>query len=326
MRAIVLTKTGGPDVLEITDQPIPEPGLGQVQVKVAYVGMNPLDVMVRAGKFKYHPPLPFTLGYSYCGLITKVGSDVDPKRVGERVSVVSQWGGYAEYAVAPAATANPLPANFDWKLGCVALGPALTAWHLLNTMARVRKGETVVVHAAAGAVGFMLVQIAKDMGAKVIGLVGSAEKLAWAKQFDADLLLDYRADPDWPDKVKAFTGAAGADYIFDGNQGPETPKNLKALAPLGQAIFIGAMAGPSPEIVVPQLIGGSAGVGGLVVYHAMAKTKGAEFKELVSKLGSGQWKFPIAPAVPLEKVVELHKAVEARTLLGRGIISVGGDL
>ena len=326
MRAIVLSKTGKPDVLAVSDQPIPEPGPGQVQVKVAYAAMNPLDVMVRAGKFPYHPPLPFTLGYSYSGLITKVGADVDAKRVGERVAVAGAWGGYAEYAVAPAAGANPLPANFDWKLGCVALGPALTAWHLLHTMARVRSGETVVVHAAAGAVGFMLVQIAKDMGARVIGLVGSAAKMVWAQQFGADLLLDYRADPDWPAKVRAFTDGAGADYIFDGNQGPETLKNLKALAPLGQAIFIGAMAGPSPEVVVPQLIGGSTGVGGLVVYHAMAKTQGAEFKELVPKLGKGHWKFPIASPVPLENVAELHEAVEDRTLLGRGIISVGGDL
>ena len=326
MRAVVLSKTGKPDVLVVSEQPTPEPGPGQVQVKVAYAAMNPLDVMVRAGKFPYHPLMPFILGYGYSGLITKVGPDVDAKRVGERVSVAGTWGGYADYAVTPSASANQLPTNFDWKLGCVALGPALTAWHLLHTMARVRAGETVVVHAAAGAVGFMLVQIAKDMGARVIGLVGSATKMAWAQQFGADLLLDYRADPEWPAKVKDFTAGVGADYIFDGNQGPETLKNLKALAPLGQAIFIGAMAGPSPEVVVPQLIGGSTGVGGLVVYHAIARTNGAEFKELVPKLGGGQWRFPIAAPVPLENVAELHEAVEARTLLGRGIISVGGDL
>jgi NADPH2:quinone reductase len=297
-----------------------------VQVKVAYAAMNPLDVMVRAGTFKFHPPLPFVLGYQYSGRITEVGEGVDPARVGQRVSVSSQWGGYADYATAPAEAAAPIPDSFAWQLGTVAMGPSLTAWHLVHTAARVRPGDVVVVHAAAGAVGLMLVQIAKDAGARVVGLVGSAAKLAWAREFGADLLLDYRADPDWPQKVKAFSGGAGADFIFDGNQGPDTPKNFQALAPLGQAIFIGAMAGASPPVSVPMLIGTSQGVRGFVVNHGLNVTKGAEFKEIVPKLASGFWKFPIMAPVPLEQVADLHRAVEARTLLGRGIISVGGDL
>jgi NADPH2:quinone reductase len=330
MRAIVLAAPGGPDILAVSDVPVPEPGEGQVQVKVAYAAMNPLDVLVRAGRFRFHPPLPFVLGYQYSGRIAKVGAGVDPARIGQRVSVSSQWGGYAEVAVTPASAAAPIPEAFDWKLGTVAMGPSLTAWHLVHTVARMRAGDVAVVHAAAGAVGLMLTQIAKDAGATVIGLVGGAAKLAWARQFGADLLLDYRADADWPKRVKGFTGAhapgPGADFIFDGNQGPETPKNFQALAPLGQAIFIGAMAGPAPEVAIPALIAGSHGVRGFVVNHGMAVTKGGEFKDVVPKLASGQWKFPIAAPVPLEKVADLHRAVEARTLLGRGIVAVGGEI
>jgi NADPH2:quinone reductase len=326
MRAIVLEKAGDPDILAVTDLPIPEPAPGKVQIQVAYVAMNPLDVMVRAGRFRFHPALPFVLGYQYSGRITKVGEGVDAARVGQRVTVTSQWGGYADYATAPAEAAAPIPDAFDWKFGTVAMGPSLTAWHLVHTMARVTAGDVVVVHAAAGAVGLMLVQIAKTAGARVVGLVGSAAKKAWAEKFGADLLIDYTLDGEWPKKVKEFSSGRGANFIFDGNQGPGTPKNFQALAPLGQVIFIGAMAGPAPDVSIPSLIAGSQGIRGFVVHHGMALTKGAEFKEIVPMLASGKWQFPMTEPVPLESVADLHRAVEARTLLGRGIIGVGGEI
>ena len=219
------------------------------------------------------------------------------------------------------------PEGFDWKLGTVSVSSAQTAWQLLNTVARARAGDVIVVHAAAGAVGLMLVQIGKEMGCKVVALVGSPEKIAWGKQqAQADLWLDYRADKEWPKKVKDFTGGRGANFIFDGNEGEDALKNLQALAPLGQVVFIGAMNGAAPPINIPTLIGGSLGVRGFVVQDGIALTKGAELAEIIPKLQSGAWKFPIAQPVPLEKVADLHRAHEARTLLGRGIIRVGGEI
>ncbi len=328
MRAIVLEKQGGPEVLAtVTDLPIPEPKPGQVQVKVAYAAMYPMDALVRAGAFRFHPPLPFILGNSYSGRITKVGEGVDATRVGQRVTVNGQWGGYADFTTPSAEAAAPMRDGFSWQFGTVAVGPTASAWHLLHTVAKAEAGKVIVVHAAAGAVGLMLVQLGKEMGCKVIGLVGSAEKIVWAGQHaDADLWLDYRADKEWPKKVKEFTAGRGADFIFDGNQGPDTPKNFEALAQLGQVVFIGAMAGPAPEVKIPQLIVGSFGIRGFQVPHGMALTKGAEFKEIIPKLESGAWKFPIAAPAPLEQVAELHRAHEARTILGRGIISVGGEI
>lgn len=331
MRAIVLEQTGGPEVLKLTERPTPEPAADQVQIRVAYVGLNPLDTLVRTGAFGFHPPLPFIMGKGYSGIITKVGAGVDPTRVGQRVAC-QEWGGYADYAICAADAAQPIPDDLDWKLGTVALTPAVTAWHLLHTVARSRQDDLVVVHAAAGAVGMMLVQIAKDLGAHVIGLAGSAEKITWAQRHaTADLWLDYRAEGEWPGKVKAFAadltpGKAGADFIFDGNQGPEALKNLNALAPLGQVVFIGAMAGPAPPVPISSLVAGSVGVRGFVVQHGMRITQGTELGKVLPKLASGSWAFPIAPAVPLEQVIDLHRAAGARTLLGRGIISVGGDL
>ena len=332
MRAIVLEKQGGPDVLAVTELPVPEPKPGQVQVQVAYAAMYPMDALVRAGAFRFHPPLPFILGNSYSGRITKVGEGVDAARIGQRVTVNGQWGGYAEFTTPSAEAAAPMRDGFTWQLGTVAVGPTASAWHLLHTVAKAEAGQVIVVHAAAGAVGLMLVQLGKEIGCKVIGLVGSAEKIAWAKQHaDADLWIDYRADKEWPKKVKEFTNALspsknGADFIFDGNQGPDTPKNFEAVAQLGQVVFVGAMAGPAPEVKIPQLIVGSFGIRGFQVPHGMALTKGAEFKEIIPKLESGAWTFPIAKPVALEQVADLHRAHEARTILGRGIICVGGEI
>ena len=326
MRAVVLEKFGGPDVLKVTRIPIPEPKAGQVQVRVAYAGLSPTDSLIRSGEFRFHPPLPFIMGNNFSGRITKVGEGVDKKRVGERVTM-GGFGGYADYAVGAADQARVIPEGFDWKLGTVSVNSAQTAWHLLNTVARARAGDVIVVHAAAGAVGLMLVQIGKEMGCKVVALVGSPEKIAWGKQqAQADLWLDYRADKEWPKKVKDFTGGRGANFIFDGNEGEDALKNLQALAPLGQVVFIGAMNGAAPQVNIPTLIGGSLGVRGFVVQDGIALTKGAELAEIIPKLQSGAWKFPIAEPVPLEKVADLHRAHEARTLLGRGIISVGGEI
>lgn len=326
MRAVVLEKFGGPEVLEISQIPIPEPKAGQVQIRVAYAGLAPTDSLIRSGQFRFHPPLPFVMGNTYSGRITKVGAGVDPKRIGERVTG-GGFGGYADYAVCDGAAAKPIPAGFDWKLGTVAVGPAVTAWHLLHTVAHAQAGDVIVVHAAAGAVGLMLVQIGKELGCKVVALAGSPEKIAWGQQqARADLWLDYRADAQWPRTVKEFTGGRGASYIFDGNQGEGALKNLEALAPLGQVVFIGAMSGAGPQISIPTLIGGSFGVRGFVVGDGIALTKGAELQEIIPKLQSGKWKFPIAEPVPLEKVADLHRAAENRTLLGRGLISVGGEI
>ena len=126
--------------------------------------------------------------------------------------------------------------------------------------------------------------------------------------------------------MKEFTGGRGANFIFDGNQGEDALKNLEALAPLGQVVFIGAMSGAAPKVSIPTLIGGSLGVRGFVVGDGIALTKGAELQEITAKLQSGKWRFPIAEAVPLEKVADLHRASDSRTLLGRGLIRVGGEI
>lgn len=327
MRAVVLKANGPANSLAVSEVPTPEPGEGQVQIRVAYAAVHPLDVHARSGAMKWGvPPFPFTLGYNFCGRITKVGPGVDPGMVGKRVSTSGKYGGYADFAVANASDVNEIAPGLDWKVGGFWAGSALTAWHMLHTLARVRPDDWVVVHSAAGPVGAMLVQIARDAGCKTIGLVGGAAKLEWAKRLGATHLIDYVTDKDWPKAVMSITQGRGVDFIMDGNLGPDTLKEFSCLAPLGQVIAIGAMAGQTPDVNVSKLIAGSHGVRGFIVPHGIAKTKGAERQTLLDNISSGKWIFPISGPVKLDDIAAAHRAFEQRQTTGRFLVEVGGEV
>jgi len=327
MRAVVIRENGGPETLKVSETPMPEPGEGQVRIKVAYCALNPLDTHSRAGRIKWGvPPMPFTSGYEYSGRIEKLGPGVDAGLMGKRVASAGTWGGTGEYSVAPAKSLVQIPDGINWQLGTVYYTSTLTAWHMLHTMARMNKGDVILIHSAAGAVGVMTAQIAKVAGGTVIGLVGSESKAAYAKGYGCDHVINEKDDAEWPKKVKDLTNGRGADIIIDGNAGPAAPKNFACLAPLGQIIYIGAMAGPAPDVNISMLIGGSQGVRGFVMYHAMAKTKGAEFKEIHDKLISGQWRFPLNPARPLSDIAQAHDDFENRRTMGRTIFTIGGEV
>jgi NADPH2:quinone reductase len=189
----------------------------------------------------------------------------------------------------------------------------------------VQVADWVLIHSAAGAVGALTTQIVKSAGAKVIGLVGGVEKLAYAKKFGADHLIDYRND-DWVARVKEITGGRGVDLIIDGNQGPEAPKNYQVIAPCGNVIYLGAMAGPAPEVALSMIIGKSFSVSGFVQYFWQAKTHFAEMREIVPKLASGEWQIPIEKVLELADVPQAHADFETRRLMGRTLIKVGGDI
>ena len=327
MRAVVIRENGGPDTLMVSDIPVPEPGEGQVRIKVAYCALNPLDTHSRAGRIKWGvPPMPFTSGYEYSGRVEKIGPGADPGLMGKRVASAGTWGGTGEFAVAPAKSLVQIPDGINWQLGTVYYTSTLTAWHMLHTMARMNKGDVVLIHSAAGAVGVMTAQIAKDAGGVTIGLVGSESKAAFAKSNGCDHVINEKDDGDWPAKVKALTQGRGVDIIIDGNAGPSAPNNLKCLAPLGQVIYIGAMAGPAPDVNISMLIAGSHGVRGFVMYHAMARTKGAEFKDIHDKLIKGVWKFPLNPPLPLTAIAKTHDDFENRRTMGRTIFTIGGEV
>lgn len=325
MRQVVVVEPGGPEVLTLQEAEQPDPGAGQVRVKVAYASLNPLDNHARADRIKWnHPGYPFTPGFEFAGRVDAVGEGVDPTLLDQRVATNGHWGGNADYAIVPAHALVPVPDDFDWPLACCFSTCAYTSWLLVHSAAKVQPDQWVVVHSAAGAVGALVMQIAKSAGAQVIGLVGGEHKFAFAEQFEPDAVIDYLRD-DWPEGVKALTDGRGADVIFDGNAGPRAPMNLDAVAPLGNIIYLGASAGQAPPVSPSLLIGKSCSVSGFVQYFHQAASGGAEVSATHQALADHTWRIPIEQTYDLSDIAEAHRAWEARALLGRAVIRVGGD-
>lgn len=326
MRALVADQPGPPEVLELRRVPVPAPGPGQVLVRVAYASLNPLDTHARAARVAYMAPaFPFTPGIEFSGLVAAVGDGVDTAWIGRRVVSERHWGGCAEYAVTAADALLEIPEGFDWVLGTVFHTCVYSSWHVLHTAGRIRSEDTVLLHSAAGAIGAMSAQIAKEAGATVIGLCAPS-KFDFARGFGFDHLVDSRA-PDWVEQVLGASGGRGADLIVDGVAGPEAPRNFEALAPLGQVIYIGAVGGYAPPVDISrELYAKSIAVRGFMVYVAAAATGGVEKKGIHEALRSGRWRAPVSRISGLDEAVEMHRRFEARELCGRNLFRVGGEL
>jgi len=326
MKAIIADTPGPPDVLELREVPVPDPGPGHVRLRVAYAALNPLDTHARAARVAYMAPdFPFTPGIEFSGIVDAVGDGVDPGWMGKRVVSERYWGGCAEYALTTPENLLEIPEGFDWVLGTVFRTCVYSSWHVLHTAGRIRKGDRVLLHSAAGAIGAMSAQIAKDAQTEVYGLC-SPSKFDFARSHGADHVFNSSAE-NWPDQVMAATDGHGVDLIIDGIAGPNAPRNYKVLAPLGQVIYMGAVGGYAPEVNISRdLYVKSIAVRGFMVYVAVAATGGAELEEIHGALRRGRWKAPISEIVELEATPDLHRRFEARELKGRNLIRIGGDL
>lgn len=327
MRAMQAAAPGGPSVLQPQTIPVPVPGPGQALIKVAYVGMNPIDAMARAGKIDFLPiTWPFTPGLEKTGLVERVGAGVDEKLVGQRVISREGFGGYGDYALTIAKTLLPLDPRISLKTGAVYRGASFTAWHALYKAGRLQKGDTVLVHSAAGAIGIMAIQIAKDAGCTVIGLCGGQTKVAYARSFGADHVFDY-TQSQWVDQVKAATNNKGCDVIVDGNGGPNAEHNISLTAPLGRLVYIGATAGAYPApVAVPTLIFKNISIVGMNLAPIEDPPGSATDRAIIEAVASGRWRVPLSETVDLANIADLHERLEARTVMGRAVIKVGGDL
>ena len=326
MRAMVVEQPGPPDVLQPRELPEPVPGPGQVRLRVAFVGMNPVDALVRRERLEWMPvQYPFTPGLEHTGVVDAVGPDVDAQWLGQRVLSRISFGGYAEWSLAPVRGLLRVPEGMSLRDGCVYRGCSYTAWHALHRCARVQPGERVLVHSAAGAVGLMAMQIARDAGARPIGLCGGEAKARWVRSFGFDDVVDY-LQPDWPQSVRRLVHDAKVDVILDGNGGANATHNYALIAPLGRILYLGAMAGGNaPPIPVAALINGSFSVGGMTLRQVEAAPGSEADQAIVSAVRSGRWRLPVGDVVPLADVADLHRRLEARALRGRAVIEVGGE-
>jgi NADPH2:quinone reductase len=329
MFAMVVDEPGAPEVLQPRELPVPEPGPGQARIRVAWAGMTPVDAMVRRERLPWMPvTYPLVPGMEHTGVVDAVGEGVDAALVGRQVLSRQSFGGYAEYSLARAAGLIELPAGIGLKVGAAYRGCSATAWYALHGAARVRAGDRVLVHSAAGAVGAMALQIARDAGAKVCGLAGGPGKVEFASGFLADpqgTVLDYLRD-DWVERARAFAAPGGFDVILDGNGGPAAAHNATLVGALGRIVYVGATAGTYPEATpVAQLITKCFAVGGLDLRAAEAKMERAADPHLHEAIVGGRWRVPVSESVPLAEVAALHRRLETRQVMGRAVIEVGGD-
>ncbi len=325
MRALQIDAPGAPENFVLREIATPTPGDGQALIKVAYVGMNPIDAMARAGKINFLPiTWPFTPGLEKTGTVVDVGAGVDKALIGQRVIARSGFGGYAEYTLNAANTLLKLDDRIDLKTGCVYRGASFTAWHALYKAGRLQKNETVLIHSAAGAVGIMAIQIAKDAGCTVIGLCAGETKIAYAKSFGADHVFDYSTNT-WSDQVKAVS-AKGVDVILDGNGGANAEKNIDLTAPMGRIVYIGATAGNYPAPVqIPTLIFKNISIAGMNLAPIEEAPGSAADRDIINAVAEKRWRVPISETVDLENAGDLHARLEARSVMGRAVIKVCGD-
>ncbi|AMA76174.1 NADPH:quinone reductase [Thermus parvatiensis] len=317
MRAIRVHETGGPEVLRLEELPVPEPGPGEVLVRLLAIGVNFIDTYKRKGL--YPVPLPFTLGEEGAGVVEKVGEGVLGVAPGDRVAFANVQGSYAQYQVVPAERLVPVPEGLDPKLAAAALLQGMTAHYLLKSTYPVAPGDQVLVHAGAGGVGQLLIQWAKRLGATVYATASTEEKRWLCLQAGADYALPYEG---FAQAVKALSGG-GVDVVYDGVGQSTFEGSLEALRPRGYLVLFGQSSGPVPPLD-PQVLNrkGSLFLTRPTLHHYTASRKELLWRagEVFQAVKEGWLKVRIGAEFPLEKAKEAHEALEGRKTVGKVLL------
>ncbi|MEA2640164.1 MAG: NADPH:quinone reductase [Chloroflexota bacterium] len=323
MKAVQITAFGGPEVLKYQDAPTPEPGPGQVRIKVAATSVNFADIQTRRGGYRDTRPLPFTPGLEMAGTIDALGPGVTGLEIGQRVAAHADGGSYSEYAIARPVGIFALADEVGWEEAAVFPSVGTTAFNLLTMAARLQPGETVVIHAAAGGVGSTAVQLARVLGAGfIIGTVGSSDKAKVARDLGADATINYQHE-NIVDRVKALTGGTGADIVLDGVGAATSEASVACLAPFGRVVAFGQASGPPVPVAFgpiyrdnKSVIGYSSG-GIRGTRPELMRQPGLAVMKL---LAQGRWKPLIGARYPLAQAAEAQRLVEDRESIGKVLL------
>lgn len=320
MRRVRYHEYGGPEVLRIEEADIPTPRDGEVLIRTEAIGANFVDTKFRQGAGSiFQRPLPWTVSGDVVGVVEAVGAGVDSALIGTRVSGLSE-DAFADYAVTEAAWLADVPPGLDVGAATMLSMVGPVARGVLR-MGRAGPGDTVLVHAAAGGVGHLVVQLATLLGAgTVIATAGTAEKLAFARECGADVAINHR-DDDWPDQVRS-AAPTGVDLVLDSVGGQTTLTGLELLAPYGRVVIYGAASGEVPTIPATSLhrlrsVGGFA-----IAAHRAAATEQAkaDIDEVAAHFGSGRLRATVGARLLLDDAVEVHRLLESRTPIGRVLV------
>ncbi|MCY7348029.1 MAG: NADPH:quinone oxidoreductase family protein [Pyrinomonadaceae bacterium] len=317
MKAIRIHEFGGADNLRLDEIEKPTPNADEVLIRTAAAGINFADTMLRQNKYMFTPELPFTLGFEVAGIIEAAGANVRNLQVGQRVLATIRGGGYAEYAVADYRTIVPIPDDLDFGKATALLVQGLTA---LGLLADLKAGQTILIHAAAGGVGSLLVQLAKHKGAKVLGTASSAEKLEKVVSLGADVGINY-TEPDWTDEVLAATDGKGADLIIEMVGGELGRQNFKCLAAGGTMTVYGAASGEDFQISALGLLWKMQTVKGYNLNYESRENMAAFTKELMSHIAENRLEVMVNE-FPLEQAKDAHNALEGRKTMGKVVLTI----
>jgi NADPH2:quinone reductase len=317
MKAIQVRQTGGPEALTLVDLPVPQLKPDEALVQLKAIGVNYIDVYFREGR--YPAALPFIDGQEGAGIITQVGAEVRDLKPGDRVAYTGRLGSYAEYAAVAADRLVPLPAKIDFNSGAALMLQGMTAHYLLKSTYPLRAGETALVHAAAGGMGLLLVQIAKRIGARVIGTAGTEEKAALARKAGADDVIVY-TQQDFEAETKRLTDGRGVHVIYDGVGKDTFAKDLNLLRPRGYLVLYGASSGAVPPfdpIVLTQK--GSLFLTRPSLGHYIASREELlqRASDIFSMVAAGDLLVHIGRTYPLAEAQQAHRDLEGRRTTGK---------
>lgn len=324
MKAVRIETTGSWDVLKYQEVETPEPGPWQVRVKTSSISVNFADIMLRIGSYPIMPPFPAVPGLECSGTIDEVGENVKALKTGQSVIVFGP-NCYAEYVLAEADGVVPIPEGIKFDDAAALTVNYLTAYHMLHSMAGIKKGQTVLAYASAGGVGTAVIQLSKPGGFTVIGLTSTDEKLTFAESQGADHMINYNRE-DVVSRVKEITNGSGVDLILNSVAGDTFARDFEVLAPLGQIIWFGYAAGP-PEENLTELLQNhftkSVGIRTFVIYtiaQIHPDLLRHSYEVLFRYLKKGTVKPYIQERIPLAEAPRAHQMLESRTVTGKLIL------
>ena len=317
MQAIQVSQVGGPEVLTLTDLPVPSPKPNEALVEIKATGVNFIDVYFREGR--YPTQLPFVNGQEAAGVVLETGSEVTNVQRGDRVAYTSALGSYAQYAAVPAERLVKIPDELDFEQAAAAMLQGMTAHYLLYSTYPLKKGETALIHAAAGGVGLLLVQMAKRIGARVIGTAGTQEKAQLARDAGADECIIY-TEADFETETQRLTDGKGVEVVYDGVGKATFDKDLNVLRPRGYLVLFGGASGAVPPFDLIKLSQkGSLFITRPTLAHYTATREELEWRanDVLGMIASGDLKLRIHKTYPLASAADAHRDLEGRKTTGK---------
>jgi NADPH2:quinone reductase len=325
MRAVEITKPGGPEVLKPADRPVPTPRENEILIKVAAAGVNRPDVLQRTGNYPVPPDASDLPGLEVAGEVTATGKKVVLWKPGDKVCALVHGGGYAEYCVAPEVQALPIPKTLTPVQAASLPETFFTVWSNVYDRGRLAPGEALLVQGGSSGIGVTAIQMAAAMGNRVFATAGSDEKCAACLRLGADKAFNYKTQ-DWAAEVLAMTGGKGVNVILDMVGGDYVPRELKCLAEEGRLVFIAYLRGPKAELNIDTVMRRRLTITGSTLRPRPVEFKGAIARSLREKIWplieAGRIKPEIYKTFPLEQAAEAHRLMESSQHIGKIVLTV----